>query len=453
MDVFGKLSTYDFGEVHFKLDKASQLRAIVAIHDSRLGPALGGCRFIEYDTDEAAYIDALRLARGMTYKAALAGLAHGGGKSVLIRPKQRSDRVALFRAFGRFIENLRGHYITAEDSGTGLEDMEIIRTQTKHETGIDPSHGGSGDPSPFTALGVRRGIEAAVKFKLGKDDLKGVHVAVQGVGHGGYYLCKELPAAGAKLTVADVDNLKSERAQREFGASVVQLGAVAKVHCDVFAPCALGAGLNDDTIPHLHARSVAGAANNQLAEPRHGDDLHARGILYAPDYAINAGGLVNVAQEVKGYDANAARERTLKIFDTMWEIFERSKKLNAPTYKVADILVEEKLHAAPKRRALNSPLIPPRRHARMDAGGGSGRGAQHAVVLGEPAADVGLRSRDAAIPDRQRRRGRTVRVVARGDAPDDALRCAPAGRARRVRGVVRGGEARNDVRPRRPALA
>jgi len=349
MDVFGKLSQYDFGEVHFCLDKSTGLKAIVAIHDSRLGPALGGCRFIEYDTDEAAYIDALRLARGMTYKAALAGLAHGGGKSVLIRPKQRFDRVALFRAFGRFIENLRGHYITAEDSGTGLEDMEIIRTQTKHVTGIDPSHGGSGDPSPFTALGVRRGIEAAVKFKLGRNSLEGVHVAVQGVGHVGYYLCKELHAAGAKLTVADVDNLKSERAQREFGASVVQIGDVAKVHCDVFAPCALGAGLNDDTIPHLHARIVAGAANNQLAEPRHGDDLHARGILYAPDYAINAGGLVNVAQEVKGYDANAARERTLKIFDTMWEIFERSKKLNAPTYKVADILVEEKLHAAPKR--------------------------------------------------------------------------------------------------------
>ena len=349
MDVFGKLSQYDFGEVHFCLDKSTGLKAIVAIHDSRLGPALGGCRFIEYDTDEAAYIDALRLARGMTYKAALAGLAHGGGKSVLIRPKQRFDRVALFRAFGRFIENLRGHYITAEDSGTGLEDMEIIRTQTTHVTGIDPSHGGSGDPSPFTALGVRRGIEAAVKFKLGRNSLEGVHVAVQGVGHVGYYLCKELHAAGAKLTVADVDNLKSERAQREFGASVVQIGDVAKVHCDVFAPCALGAGLNDETIPHLHARIVAGAANNQLAEPRHGDDLHARGILYAPDYAINAGGLVNVAQEVKGYDANIARERTLKIFDTMMEIFERSKKLNAPTYKVADILVEEKLHAAPKR--------------------------------------------------------------------------------------------------------
>jgi leucine dehydrogenase len=346
MEVFGKLSTYDFGEVHFKLDKATHLRAIVAIHDSRLGPALGGCRFIEYASEGDALIDALRLARGMTYKAALAGLPHGGGKSVLIRPRVRFDRVALFRAFGRFIEDLRGHYITAEDSGTGLEDMEIVRTITKHVTGVDPSHGGSGDPSPFTALGVRRGIEACVKFRLGKDDLKGVHVAVQGVGHVGYHLCKELHAVGAKLTVADVDKLKSERAQREFGAAITDINDVAKVDCDVFAPCALGAGVNDDTIPHLRAKIVAGAANNQLAEPRHGDDLNARGILYAPDYAINAGGLINVAQEAKGYDPKVAREKTMKIYDTIWDICDRSKKLGAPTHKVADIMVEEKLQAA-----------------------------------------------------------------------------------------------------------
>src|SRR5512135_1469076 len=212
MDLFGHLKAYDYGEVHFKFDKATGLKAIIAIHDSRLGPALGGCRFIEYDTDEDAVGDARRLARGMTYKAALAGLPHGGGKSVLIRPRQHFDRVALFRAFGKFVDDLGGHYITAEDSGTGLEDMEVIRTVTKHVTGVDQSRGGSGDPSPFTALGVRRGIEAAVKFKLGKDSLQGVTVSVQGVGHVGYYLCKELHASGAKLTVADVDALKAERA-------------------------------------------------------------------------------------------------------------------------------------------------------------------------------------------------------------------------------------------------
>ena len=348
MDLFGHLSAYDYGEVHFKLDKATELRAIVAIHDSRLGPALGGCRFLPYDTDEAAVVDALRLARGMTYKAALAGLPHGGGKSVIIRPKGHFDRVALFRAFGRFLEDLGGHYITAEDSGTGLEDMEVVRTVTKHVTGVDVAHGGSGDPSPFTALGVRRGIEACVKHKLGKDSLQGVHVAVQGVGHVGYYLCKELKAGGAKISVADVDPLKAERAVREFGAEIVPLDKIFEIACDVVAPCALGSALNDQTIPKLKATIVAGAANNQLAEPRHGDDLHARGILYAPDYAINAGGLVNVAQEVAGYDAKVSREKTLKIYDTILDIAERSTKLKSPTYRVADIMVEEKLAAAAK---------------------------------------------------------------------------------------------------------
>jgi leucine dehydrogenase len=349
MDVFGQLDTYDYGEVHLKLDKATGLRAIVAIHDTRMGPALGGCRFIHYDSDEAALLDALRLARGMTYKAALAGLPHGGGKSVIVRPQQHFDRVAMFRAFGRFIDDLRGHYITAEDSGTGLEDMEVIRSVTKWVTGVDPSHGGSGDPSPFTALGVRRGIEASVEHKLGKSALAGVRVAVQGVGHVGYHLCKELHAAGAKLTVADVDALKAERAHREFGAKVVPLDAIFDVDCDVFAPCALGSALNDSTIPRLKAHIVAGAANNQLAVPRNGDDLHARGILYAPDYAINAGGLVNVAQEVVGYDEAKARAGTMKIHDTLAEIFDRSDRLKAPTYKVADMLVEERLAKARAR--------------------------------------------------------------------------------------------------------
>jgi leucine dehydrogenase len=349
MPVFDQLKAYDFGEVHFKLDKSTGLRAIVAIHDSRLGPALGGCRFLPYDTDEAALVDALRLARGMTYKAALAGLAHGGGKSVLIRPTQHFDRVALFRAFGRFVDDLGGHYITAEDSGTGLDDMEIIRTVTKHVTGVGPATGGSGDPSPFTALGVRRGIEACVKIRLKKDSLEGVHVAVQGVGHVGYYLCKELHAHGAKISVADVDPLKAERAQREFGATVVALDQIFDIPCDVIAPCALGSALNDVTVPKLKATIVAGAANNQLSEPRHGDDLHARGILYAPDYAINAGGLINVAAEVTGYDAKVSREKTLKIYDTIYDIAERSMKNHLPTYRVADLLVEERLAAAAKR--------------------------------------------------------------------------------------------------------
>lgn len=344
MDVFGLMASYDYGQVHMARDAASGLRAIVAIHDSRLGPALGGCRFLSYAKDEDALVDALRLARGMTYKAALAGLPHGGGKAVLIRPQnQHFDRAALFRAFGCFVDSLRGHYITAEDSGTGLEDMEVVRSVTRHVTGVDVSHGGSGDPSPFTALGVRRGIEACAKIRLGRDSLEGIHVAVQGVGHVGYHLCKELTAQGARLSVADVDPLKAERAVREFGAEVVPLETIFEVECDVLAPCALGSALNDKTIPRIKAPIIAGAANNQLAEPRHGDDLNARGILYAPDYAINAGGLVNVAMEVVGYDAAKSRARVMKIYDTIYEIAERSQKTLTPTYRVADLLVEEKL--------------------------------------------------------------------------------------------------------------
>lgn len=343
MGVLQRMAEHGYGEVHLKRDQASGLLAIVAIHDSRLGPALGGCRFISYDSEEDALVDALRLARGMTYKAALAGLDHGGGKSVIMRPQRRFDRTALFRAFGQFIEDLRGHYITAEDSGTSIEDMEVIRSVTKHVTGIDPAHGGSGDPSPFTALGVRRGIEACVKFALGKSSLRGIHVAVQGVGHVGYHLCRELSEQGAELTVADVDPLKAERAQREFGAKVAPLEDIFAVDCDVFAPCALGSALNKDTVPRLRCAIVAGAANNQLADITMGPALMQRGILYAPDYAINAGGLINVAQEYAGYDADKSRTRTLQIYDTILEIAERAKKAMTPTDIIANKMVEERL--------------------------------------------------------------------------------------------------------------
>lgn len=340
MNLFPLLEKHDFGAVHIGRDAASGMQCIVAIHDTRLGPAIGGCRFLPYGREEDALVDALRLARGMTYKAALAGLPHGGGKTVMLRPDKLFDRAALFRAFGRFIDGLGGRYFTAEDSGTGVEDMEIVRGVTKQVVGTG---GGSGDPSPFTALGVRRGIEACVAIQLGRPSLAGIHVAVQGVGHVGYHLCRELHEQGASLSVADVDPLKAERAQREFNATVVPLEAIFDVECDVLAPCALGSALNDQTIPRIRARVVAGAANNQLAEPRHGDDLHSRGILYAPDYAINAGGLINVAMELQGYDANKARSMTMKVYDTIHEIAERSRQTLTPTYRVADLLVEEKL--------------------------------------------------------------------------------------------------------------
>jgi leucine dehydrogenase len=346
MTVFEALAHHDYGEIHFKRDAASSLSAIIAVHDTRLGPALGGCRFIEYASEMDAITDALRLARGMTYKAAITGLALGGGKSVIIRPRQQFDRALLFRAFGKFVDDLGGHYITAEDSGTSIEDMEIIRTATKHVTGVKPEHGGSGDPSPYTALGVRRGIEACVKFARGLDSIEGLSVAVQGVGHVGYHLCRELSALGARLLVADVDPLKAERAQREFGAEVVPLERIFDAECDVLAPCALGSALNDTTVPKLKCLIVAGAANNQLAEPRHGDDLMQRGILYAPDYAINAGGLINVAGEIDGYDEQKVRAEVMKIYDTIYEIAERARRAMTPTYRIADTMAQERLARA-----------------------------------------------------------------------------------------------------------
>jgi leucine dehydrogenase len=340
VDLFALLEKHDYGSVHIGRDAASGMQCIVAIHDTRLGPAIGGCRFLRYDDERDALVDALRLARGMTYKAALAGLPHGGGKTVMLRPDKLFDRAALFRAFGRFIDGLGGRYYTAEDSGTGIEDMEVVRAVTKQVVGTG---GGSGDPSPFTALGVRRGIEACVKIRLGKTSLKGIHVAIQGVGHVGYHLCRELHQQGATISVADVDPLKAERAQREMAAAIVPIEKIFDVDCDVLAPCALGSALNDDTIPRIRAQVVAGAANNQLSEPRHGDDLHSRGILYAPDYAINAGGLINVAMELHGYDPEKARAQTMKVYDTIHEIADRSRQSLTPTYRVADLMVEEAL--------------------------------------------------------------------------------------------------------------
>ncbi|HEX2676550.1 MAG TPA: Glu/Leu/Phe/Val dehydrogenase [Polyangiales bacterium] len=341
MSVFESMAQYGYGDVHFVRDEASGLRAIIAIHDTRRGPALGGCRCVEYVNDEAALYDVLRLARGMTYKAALAGLPHGGGKSVILAPGKELDRDKLFASFGRFVDGLAGRYIAAEDSGTSCEDMERVRKQTKHVVGLDVKHGGSGDPSPFTALGVRRGIEACVELALGKSNLSGVHVAVQGVGNVGYNLCKELHRAGARLTVSDVRDELAERASKEFDAKVVPAAETHRVECDVYAPCALGGAINDRTAPQLRCKIVAGAANNQLAGDENGLMLHERGILYAPDYAINAGGLVNVAAEVAGYDAEKSRARTMKVYDTIHEICERSKKSNVPPHRVADAMVEE----------------------------------------------------------------------------------------------------------------
>jgi len=258
-----------------------------------------------------------------------------------VRPPGEFDRTALLRSFARFVDDLGGRYITTEDSGTSPEDMQIVRSVTKHVCGFSLQSGGSGDPSPFTALGVRRGIEACVKWKLGRSDLSDVHVAVQGVGNVGYHLCRELSAAGAKLTVADVRDELAARAGSELGAQIVSSATIHRTECDVFAPCALGGAINDRTVPELRCAIVAGAANNQLASDHNGEALHARSVLYAPDYAINAGGLINVAQEVAGYDADKARSRTLRIYDTIAEICQRSQTEASPPHRVADEMVRE----------------------------------------------------------------------------------------------------------------
>ncbi len=342
MNLFELASSLGFGDIHIKVDPTVGLHAIVAIHDTRLGPALGGCRCIPYPSTDAAVFDALRLARGMTYKAAISGLAQGGGKAVLIRPPQIKDRDAYFESFGRFVEQLGGRYITAVDSGTSPADMDIIARVTRHVACTSNSFAGTGDPSPHTALGVCRGIEAAVKFKLGRNDLQDVHIALQGAGHVGYPLARELHERGARLTVCDLNALANERCVEEFGATAVTPEQIYDVPCDVFAPCALGAVINDATITRLHTHIVAGAANNQLAEPHHGDVLHKRGILYVPDYVINAGGIIQIAL----HDEAAMYAKIMTIYDTLTRVFQESARTGEPAHRVADSMVESILQAA-----------------------------------------------------------------------------------------------------------
>lgn len=347
MELLKTMQNLGYGEIYVRHHQPSQLSAIIGIHSTRLGPALGGCRLAPYPDEGAAMNDVCRLARSMSYKAALAGLPHGGGKAVILRPKAEFDRTALFQAFGEMVEQLGGRYITAEDSGTNPADMQVIRSVTSYVTGASPGHGGSGDPSPFTALGVRRGIEACVEFLFERDGLQGLHVCVQGIGSVGYHLCKELHALGAVLTVADTQPDRTQRVAAEFGANVASVSDIIRTPCDVFAPCAFGGVVSDDTIDTLKCRIIAGGANNVLVESRHGDALAAKGIVYAPDYAINAGGLINVAQEVKGYDANMATQRTLMIHDTIWRILKESRDTGVPPHRVADRMAERMLQSTP----------------------------------------------------------------------------------------------------------
>ncbi|HEV2092625.1 MAG TPA: Glu/Leu/Phe/Val dehydrogenase [Rubrobacter sp.] len=354
MQVFERLAEYRYEQLVFCHDKATGLRAIVAVHDTTLGPALGGCRMYPYASEDDAIVDVLRLARGMTYKAAASGLNLGGGKSVIIGDPHKDKSEALFRSFGRYIETLGGRYIVAEDVGTSTEDANFIRVETGHVVGVDVTRGGSGDPSPFTALGVLQGMRACVEEVFGEGSLEGRVVAVQGLGHVGYNLCRLLRGEGASLIVADVDRRAVERVVREFGAKAVDPDEVLAIPCDVFAPCALGAVINDATIPGLRCRIVAGSANNVLAESRHGEALAERGILYAPDYVINAGGLINVADELEGYNERRATKRVVRIRDRIRSIIAISKRDGVATNVAADTLALERIGAIASMERLHT---------------------------------------------------------------------------------------------------
>ncbi|MCM3730619.1 branched-chain amino acid dehydrogenase [Fictibacillus nanhaiensis] len=351
MEIFKYMETYDYEQMVICQDKQSGLKAIICIHDTTLGPALGGTRMWTYENEDAAIEDALRLARGMTYKNAAAGLNLGGGKTVIIGDPKKDKNEEMFRAFGRYIQGLNGRYITAEDVGTTVEDMDLIYQETPFVTGVSPAFGSSGNPSPVTAYGVYRGMKAAAMEAFGTDSLEGKVIAVQGVGHVAYTLCKHLHEEGASLIVTDINKEAVQRAVDDFGAKAVDIDDIYSVDCDIFAPCALGAIINDDTISKIKAKVVAGAANNQLKETRHGDALHEMGIVYAPDYVINAGGVINVADELNGYNRERALKKVETIYDNIASVIEISKRDNIPTYLAADRLAEERIERIRKSRS------------------------------------------------------------------------------------------------------
>lgn len=339
-------------QVVFCHDKKTNLRAIIAIHDTTLGPALGGCRFRDYKDDDEALFDVMRLSRGMTYKAAVAGLTLGGGKSVIIGDPAKLKTPELLRAFGRFVQNLNGRYITAEDLNMSVSDIEIVAEETDYVSGLSGKHG-SGDPSPITALGCLSGIKASAEYKLGRKNLKGVKVAVQGCGKVGQSLCELLHAEGAELWVSDVNPKATKAMEKAFKAKIVDNNAIFSADVDIFAPCALGAIVNRDTIPMLKASIVAGSANNQLLDEEQDLKLLTkRGILYAPDFVINAGGLINVFHELKGYNESAAKKQALKIGSTLNSIYKTAEEEKISTLEAAYHIANKRIEAGQKKSSL-----------------------------------------------------------------------------------------------------
>jgi len=326
--------------LHLVVDPETGLKAVIAIHSSQKGPALGGCRYLSYPDEQSAIEDAIRLARNMSYKAVLAGLPHGGGKAVIMRPAHVANRAALFEALGRFIETLDGRYITAVESGTSSEDMDCIAQHTRHVT----STTAEGDPSPHTAMGVFAGIRATAMARLGSDNLEGLRVAIQGLGHVGYALAEQLHAAGADLLVSDTDSGKVQLAMAQFGAHPIACEALLNTPCDILAPCGLGAILNSKSVAQLRCAAVAGAANNQLSNAQVADQLEKRGILYAPDYVVNAGGLIYAALRHQGQSLGTITAHLSKIGTRLTEVYAHAQAEKRSPAHVADELAERLLN-------------------------------------------------------------------------------------------------------------
>ncbi len=358
--IFNYLLRYDYENVFLCQDKAAGLKAIIAIHDTTLGPATGGCRMWTYDSDWEAIEDALRLARGMTYKYAAAGVNLGGGKTVIIGDPKRRDREAIFRTLGRFINRLGGKYYTGEDVGTTLEDMEYIRMETEYVVTLPTYLGGAGPIAPMTAFGVIQAMRACCKEVYGSDQLREKHVAVQGLGAVGYELVKQLTELGVTVWGTDIDEEKLERVQREFGVYGGDPQGIYDVECDIFAPCALGGIINDETIPRLKCKIVCGSANNQLREDEHGDFLAERGILYGPDYIVNAGGTIYDTDRlgVGGVSPERGRTKVARIYQTVEKVIDISKREGIPTYKAADRMAEERIRAIAEVRKYVDDLRP-----------------------------------------------------------------------------------------------
>jgi leucine dehydrogenase len=346
--IFETIANTGHEEVVFCHNKDAGLKAIIAIHNTVLGPALGGLRMWPYKTEQEAVNDVLRLSRGMTFKNAVAGLNLGGGKAVIIGDPSKDKSEALFRAFGRFVNSLNGRYITAEDVGIDVNDMEYVYRETEYVTGVHQVHGGSGDPSPFTAYGTLQGLMAALNKRFGDEEVGKYSYAVQGLGHVGMEFVKLLKERGAKIFVTDINKGLVDKAVSEYGAEAVGLDEIYDVNADVYSPCALGGTVNEQTLPRLKAKIICGAANNQLANNAIGDEVAKRGILYAPDYAVNAGGVMNVALELDGYNRERAMRMMRTIYHNLGRIFEIAERDSIPTYTAADRLAEERITAIGK---------------------------------------------------------------------------------------------------------